>query len=333
MSFLTQLNDSNSASSRASKLIKTNTTDNVPFIQSNNSDALNHKRPSKTKIFGNLFNNSHLSKQQNVDTISSTIPLLKTNTTTTITMTKSLSLKKMSAENLIPKFFRHNNMSIKNGQKQVPILTALKIQSEDSLRACHRRRQRAIRRCLMLATMQLLLNLPNYVLQLVDEFTMLRQTSRQFAVFYLYADAIFYLFYLSQYPMIAVYVRWFHNNMGLAKSTPGSQNYSRSFKTNSLKQSFKNFFNIQKLYNVSNHLINQNSNTSTNISNNISELDHKQQNTCFRQRNLSCSLLTRKPKLTRDSVKSEKCIIKTSNTLPKSPQKNSVNKLSNTLHV
>uniref|UniRef100_A0A915E6C4 G-protein coupled receptors family 1 profile domain-containing protein n=1 Tax=Ditylenchus dipsaci TaxID=166011 RepID=A0A915E6C4_9BILA len=89
---------------------------------------------------------------------------------------------------------------------------SLKIQSEDSIRQCHKRRQRAIRRCLMLATMQLLLNLPNYVLQLVDEFSNLRLTSQKFVVFYLYADALFYLLYLSQYPMLAVYIQWLHSN-------------------------------------------------------------------------------------------------------------------------
>lgn len=64
----------------------------------------------------------------------------------------------------------------------------------------------------MLATMQLFLNLPNYLLQLVDEFSTLRATSTQFMEFYLYADALFYLLYLSQYPMLAVYVRWLHLN-------------------------------------------------------------------------------------------------------------------------
>lgn len=73
----------------------------------------------------------------------------------------------------------------------------------------------------MLATMQLLLNLPNYVLQLVDEFSNLRATSQRFVEFYLYADALFYLMYLSQYPMLAIYVRWLHSNFNEQHSGSG----------------------------------------------------------------------------------------------------------------
>ena len=40
-----------------------------------------------------------------------------------------------------------------------------------------RRRNEAIRRCLLLATVTLLLNLPNYSLQLIDEFYHFRESS------------------------------------------------------------------------------------------------------------------------------------------------------------
>lgn len=229
-------------------MITANTIKYTP-INSNDTEKLNNNHPRKTKIllFRILLKNLKLTKQSNFDRISSTISLLKTKKASNISHSKSSSSSKISRENLIPKFFHHNNLSIKIKNKpQTPVvLTAFKIQSENSLRACYKRRQLAIRRCLLLATMQLILNLPNYVLQLVDEFTLLRQTSRRFAVFYLYADAIFYLFYLSQYPMIAVYVRWFHNNMGLAKSASNNQN---KFKVDFYKQNFNNFISNYKAY-------------------------------------------------------------------------------------
>lgn len=314
-SFTTTLNEVNPSCSRATNLCKVDI-DYTPVNQSNG--LMNNNCPQiKTFIFGISSENmySQLSKEPDIE-ISPAMPLLKTS---------SKSSTSKSSDNLIPKngskFLRQNNMSVKNGQKHpAPALTALKIQSEDSLRACHRRRQRAIRRCLLLATMQLLLNLPNYVLQLVDEFTMLRQTNRQFAVFYLYADAIFYLLYLSQYPMIAVYVRWFHNNMGLSKSTPGSQNHSRTFSNLALKRSFSNLFRMQKLSTTSH----QNGNNFNNYA--IEANQHK--NTNFRQRNLSCSILSRAPKLARSSVKSEKNITTTSNLLKLNKEN-----LSNTLDV
>ncbi|TMS37604.1 hypothetical protein L596_004501 [Steinernema carpocapsae] len=83
--------------------------------------------------------------------------------------------------------------------------SSFKIQSEKSLMRCHARRQRAMRRCLVMATIQLLLNTPYYILQLADEFVALRATKSGY-IFYLYADAIFYLLYLVQFPMIAIYV-------------------------------------------------------------------------------------------------------------------------------
>uniref|UniRef100_A0A914CCA2 G-protein coupled receptors family 1 profile domain-containing protein n=1 Tax=Acrobeloides nanus TaxID=290746 RepID=A0A914CCA2_9BILA len=87
---------------------------------------------------------------------------------------------------------------------------SFKIQSEESKRASAERRQHEIRRCLTIATVQLVLNLPNYMLQLVDEFVSLQSSN---SLMYLVADAIFYLFYLSQFPMLAVYVHLLHGNM------------------------------------------------------------------------------------------------------------------------
>lgn len=81
---------------------------------------------------------------------------------------------------------------------------------------CTVRRQRAIRRCLLMATIQLLLNLPNYVLQLVDEFACLRNSETS-SVFYVYADAVFYILYLLQFPMLAIYVHLLHQDVHLIR--------------------------------------------------------------------------------------------------------------------
>ncbi|KAI1714152.1 7 transmembrane receptor (rhodopsin family) domain-containing protein [Ditylenchus destructor] len=118
------------------------------------------------------------------------------------------------ANSILPHCARRNSI-LSSTQSNCALSSAvqsLKIQSEDSIRQTHKRRQRAMRRCVALASFQLLLNLPNYVLQLVDEFSNLRLTSQQFIVFYLYADALFYLLYLSQYPMLAIYIQWLHGN-------------------------------------------------------------------------------------------------------------------------
>jgi len=56
-----------------------------------------------------------------------------------------------------------------------------------------------------MATINLLLNLPNYVLQLMDELLNLWLT-RDTSIFYIYADAIAYILYIVQFPMVAVYV-------------------------------------------------------------------------------------------------------------------------------
>ncbi|PAV90345.1 hypothetical protein WR25_25173 isoform A [Diploscapter pachys] len=78
-----------------------------------------------------------------------------------------------------------------------------KIQSSQSIKATNKRRQRAIRRCLIMATVQVILNGPYYTLQLLDE---VYRLSEQHFEYYLYADAFLYLIYLCQFPMIAVYL-------------------------------------------------------------------------------------------------------------------------------
>ncbi|KAH7730605.1 hypothetical protein AAVH_01654 [Aphelenchoides avenae] len=54
--------------------------------------------------------------------------------------------------------------------------------------------------------------MPNYILQLIDEFTNLKSTSQRFVAIYFYCDALFYVLYLTQFPMLAVYVKWLHSN-------------------------------------------------------------------------------------------------------------------------
>lgn len=114
---------------------------------------------------------------------------------------------------LIHKALMSNNASI-----------SIKIQSKDSvsflklflrvyfvkIRAYHKRRQLAIRRCLMLATTQLLLNLPNYVLQLVDEFSTLRSTSQNFIVRFFF---ILFLFIICIFKSSKNTLNFFLNNI------------------------------------------------------------------------------------------------------------------------
>uniref|UniRef100_A0AC35U5A1 G_PROTEIN_RECEP_F1_2 domain-containing protein n=1 Tax=Rhabditophanes sp. KR3021 TaxID=114890 RepID=A0AC35U5A1_9BILA len=68
-----------------------------------------------------------------------------------------------------------------------------------------KRRNRAMKRCLIMATVQMLFNLPHYIFQTVDSFSLVRSTNDG-SIFYLYADASFYLIYLLQFPMMLVYV-------------------------------------------------------------------------------------------------------------------------------
>lgn len=101
------------------------------------------------------------------------------------------------------------NVAVKSRDTHV---LSLKIQSEEGMRKAHRRRRAAIRRCLAVATTQLLLNMPNYVLQVVDEFTGLRNMNGDSAIMYLYSDACLYILYMLQFPFLAVFVRLLHSN-------------------------------------------------------------------------------------------------------------------------
>ncbi|KAK6752114.1 hypothetical protein RB195_003496 [Necator americanus] len=88
----------------------------------------------------------------------------------------------------------------------------LKIQSRESLQLTHLRRQRAIRRCLFMATIQMILNAPYYTLQLIDEIYSLQSTPSGL-VSYLYMDAVLYLLYLCQFPFVSLYIGNLHSDM------------------------------------------------------------------------------------------------------------------------
>ncbi|CAB3409373.1 unnamed protein product [Caenorhabditis bovis] len=108
----------------------------------------------------------------------------------------------------------------------------VKIQSSESIKASTHRRHLAVRRCLVMATTQVLLNAPYYTLQLVDEIYELRQSS-----IYLYLDAILYLIYLTQFSMIYVYTNFLvspKSKRSHAKSPLSYTNSFRSEATNSI---------------------------------------------------------------------------------------------------
>jgi hypothetical protein len=115
-----------------------------------------------------------------------------------------------------------SSQAIKQGDGQIPL--SLKIQSEEGLRTATKKRRFAVKRCLALATTQLLLNMPNHILQLIDDFTNLRHTNVAFLKVYLYLDAIFYLFYLIQFPLMSVFVRLLHTNYDDRAARRRSQN-------------------------------------------------------------------------------------------------------------
>ncbi|EFO89377.1 hypothetical protein CRE_20504 [Caenorhabditis remanei] len=77
----------------------------------------------------------------------------------------------------------------------------VKIQSSQSIKQSNRRRHQAMRRCLMMATIQVSLNAPYYTLQLCDEIFSLRTSTHV----YLYLDAFLYFIYLTQFSMIYFY--------------------------------------------------------------------------------------------------------------------------------
>ncbi|PIC36226.1 hypothetical protein B9Z55_015302 [Caenorhabditis nigoni] len=105
--------------------------------------------------------------------------------------TANSSFVVMSAENI-----RSENSALLHVNETV------KIQSSQSIKQSNRRRHQAMRRCLMMATIQVSLNAPYYTLQLCDEIFSLRTSHTQL---YLYSDAILYFIYLSQFAMIYFY--------------------------------------------------------------------------------------------------------------------------------
>ncbi|CAB3398707.1 unnamed protein product [Caenorhabditis bovis] len=83
----------------------------------------------------------------------------------------------------------------------------MKIVSSNTIRSSERRRSMAIRRCLASATINLLLNLPNYSLQLFDEFYPLRNNpSTDVRRKFLKIDAFVYILYLLQFLISPLYI-------------------------------------------------------------------------------------------------------------------------------
>ncbi|CCD67810.1 G-protein coupled receptors family 1 profile domain-containing protein [Caenorhabditis elegans] len=78
----------------------------------------------------------------------------------------------------------------------------MKIVSTNSLKNSKKRRSNAIRQCLISSTITLFLNLPNYSLQLLDEFLNFRDSnSIQARRIFLRIDAFVYVLYLMQFPI------------------------------------------------------------------------------------------------------------------------------------
>ncbi|KAF1753361.1 hypothetical protein GCK72_019917 [Caenorhabditis remanei] len=83
----------------------------------------------------------------------------------------------------------------------------MKIVSLNSVRNSKKRRSNAIRRCLISATITLFLNLPNYSLQLIDEFFNLRESSSiDVRRVFLRIDAFVYILYLMQFPITPIHI-------------------------------------------------------------------------------------------------------------------------------
>ncbi|GMS94001.1 hypothetical protein PENTCL1PPCAC_16176, partial [Pristionchus entomophagus] len=85
--------------------------------------------------------------------------------------------------------------------------SGMKIQTAEHVRTCNKKRGKAIRRCLMMATAQVLINLPYHTLQVFDEFYDFASDEEWFT-FYFYADALMYLIYLLQYPAVLVHIEF-----------------------------------------------------------------------------------------------------------------------------
>ncbi|EGT39403.1 hypothetical protein CAEBREN_32311 [Caenorhabditis brenneri] len=111
----------------------------------------------------------------------------------------------------------------------------MKIVSKLNLESAEKRRINAIKRCLISATLTLVLNLPNYVLQVVDEFYSLKD-HREVSVrrIFLQADAAVYILYLLQFPLVPVNMYFLRQNITrssrkLREKTTLQQEHSRSF--------------------------------------------------------------------------------------------------------
>ncbi|CAI2350885.1 unnamed protein product [Caenorhabditis sp. 36 PRJEB53466] len=95
----------------------------------------------------------------------------------------------------------------------------LKIVHKSKIMFDMRRRNEAIRRCLLLATVTLLLNLPNYSLQLIDEFYHFREsTDLSVRRKFIRADAVVYIIYLLQFPTVPIYMYCLKNDFDRARS-------------------------------------------------------------------------------------------------------------------
>ncbi|CAI5450769.1 unnamed protein product [Caenorhabditis angaria] len=102
----------------------------------------------------------------------------------------------------------------------------MKIVSMDCLKRTQCKRAQAIRRCLISATITLLFNLPNYSLQILDEFLELRDNpSIDVRRFYLKIDAFVYILYLMQFPLTPVHIFFLTFNTAKTKSrSPNTSN-------------------------------------------------------------------------------------------------------------
>ncbi|CAB01453.2 G-protein coupled receptors family 1 profile domain-containing protein [Caenorhabditis elegans] len=111
----------------------------------------------------------------------------------------------------------------------------MKIVSKLNLESAEKRRINAIKRCLISATLTLVLNLPNYVLQVVDEFYSLREHGNiSIRRVFLQADAAVYILYLLQFPLVPVNMYFLRQNITrssrkLREKTTLQQEHSKSF--------------------------------------------------------------------------------------------------------
>lgn len=77
-----------------------------------------------------------------------------------------------------------------------------------------RRKQRNILRCILAASLDLTLNLPEYSLQLLDNFIPLARLFGDYRLHY-GLEAFAYVLYFCQFPLIVVYVRWILRDFGV----------------------------------------------------------------------------------------------------------------------